>query len=230
MKDATQPAGFSSLQNIHVPSHWPAQGELLNWCHAVGPGEAALLVIIGVIFLLFGINLFKFLVMLNMGLIGAVLGGAIGAKNGSEVPGAIVGAAIGAAVTIPFLKYAVALIGGLFGLVVGAGLWRITTLPTDMFWAGGLCGCLLFGLLSFVLFKVCVMTYTSLQGAGMIVVGTLGLILKYPSMGTSLTHTLAIKPFILPLAIFIPTLLGLIYQHSGPTPQSAKPSGASTKK
>ena len=56
----------------------------------------------------------------------------------------------------------------------------------------------------------------------MIVVGSLGLILKYPSISTTLSSALAHRPFILPVAIFIPTMLGLIYQHSGPT-MVAKP-------
>ena len=103
------------------------------------------------------------------------------------------------------------------------------TLPPDLFWAGALCGCVLFGLLSFVIFKVCVMTYTSLQGAGMLVVGALGLMMKYPTFGTSLSKTMTLKPFVLPVAIFIPTLLGLIYQHSGPAPAGAKPGGPPKK-
>jgi len=211
------------LINLHLLTHWPAQADLLAWCRTIGPGEAALLILVGVIYLLFGINMFKFLVMLNVALIGAMLGAVIGQKTGSELPGAIVGGVSGAALTFPFMKYAVALIGGLFGIMVGCALWRVSSLPGDLFWAGGLCGCLLFGLLSFVIFKVCVMTYTSLQGAIMIVVGVLGLLLKYPSFAMSLTQTLTLKPFILPVAIFVPTIMGLIYQHSGPTPQSVKP-------
>jgi hypothetical protein len=210
------------MPTFRLPNHWPAQGELLNWCRTIGPGEAALLIMIGVIYLLFGQNLVRVLVMINMAVLGMIIGAIVGEKAGDELPGAITGAAIGAALTFPFLKYCVALIGGLFGLVVGAGLWRASPLQPDLFWAGGLFGCLFFGLLSFVIFKVCVMTYTSLQGAAMIVLGGLVLVLKYPSMATSLTDALNHHRFILPLTVFIPTLLGLIYQHSGPT-MVAKP-------
>jgi hypothetical protein len=224
MQESIHNASTFILPTIHLPTHWPAQGELLNWCRTIGPGEAALLIMIGVIYLLFGQNLYRFLVMINMAVLGLIVGAIIGQKAGDELPGAITGAAVGAALTFPFLKYCVALIGGLFGLVIGAGIWRASAgvAQQELFWAGGLCGCLFFGLLAFVIFKICVMTYTSLQGAGMIVLGGLVLLLKYPSMATSLTEALNRHRFILPLTVFIPTLLGLIYQHSGPT-MVAKP-------
>jgi hypothetical protein len=219
--------GSTPILTMHVPSHFPSTPDLLTWCRAVGPGEAAILILVGVVYLLFGINMFKVLVMLNVALLGAALGAIIGGKTGSEVPGAIVGGVSGAALCIPFMKYAVALLGGMCGIIVGGGLWRASTLPPDLFWAGALAGCILFGLLSFVIFKVSVMTYTSLQGAAMIVVGALGLLMKYPNVSLSLNQTLTLKPFILPLSIFIPTLLGLIYQHSGPAP--AKPAAPAKK-
>lgn len=225
-----QAANAPSIMAPHLPSHWPATVDLLTFCRTVGPGESALLILVGVVYLLFGINMFKILVMLNVALMGAALGAMMGSHAGSEMPGAIVGGVSGAALCFPFMKYAVALIGGLAGIVVGGGLWRVTSLPPDLFWAGALCGCVLFGLLSFVIFKVCVMTYTSLQGAGMVVIGALGLMMKYPSFGLSVSKMLTLKPFVLPVAIFIPTLLGLIYQHSGPAPAGAKPGGAPAKK
>jgi hypothetical protein len=56
----------------------------------------------------------------------------------------------------------------------------------------------------------------------MLVFGLLGLILKYQDVAGPLTHHFEIKPFLLPLTIFIPTLSGFIYQKytipAGPAP------------
>jgi hypothetical protein len=57
------------------------------------------------------------------------------------------------------------------------------------------------------------MMYMSLQGSVMLVFGLLGLLYKYPSIASQVTSSLTVKPFILPAAIFIPALFGLIYQQ-----------------
>ena len=81
-------------------------------------------------------------------------------------------------------------------------------------WAGALCGLVFFGLLSFIVFRGSVMMYMSLQGSIMLVFGVLGLIYKYQSIAAQVTNSLTLKPFILPAAIFIPALFGLLYQHA----------------
>src|ERR1700733_9905741 len=101
MQDPNHAANASSFMSPHIPSHWPATAELVTWCRAVGPGESALLILVGVVYLLFGINMFKVLVMVNIAALGAALGALIGSKTGSEVPGAIVGAVTGAGLCIP---------------------------------------------------------------------------------------------------------------------------------
>jgi len=83
-----------------------------------------------------------------------------------------------------------------------------------------------FGLLSFILFRGSVMMYMSLQGSVMLIFGILGLVYKYKELGPQVTENMTLKPFLLPLAIFIPALLGLVYQQA----QSAQPEAAGGKK
>jgi hypothetical protein len=104
--------------------------------------------------------------------------------------------------------------GGVYGAVLGAALWRSVGLPPDLAWAGGLVGLVGFGLLSFILFHGSLMMYTSLQGSVMLVFGLLGLVFKYPDIGMRILESLTAKPFILPMAIFIPSILGLLYQQN----------------
>ena len=209
-----QQAADTSGSLLQLPHHWPMQGDLLAWCHNTGPGIAVLLIIGGIVYLLFGFYIFKALVTLNSAILGAYLGAALGEKSGTEIPAAIVGGLLCAAATWPVMKYAVAVMGGIFGALLGATVWHLCSLDPQFAWSGAMTGLVFFGLLSFLLFRQCIMTYTSLQGSVMLVFGILALIFKYDSVSGSLTHSFELKPFLLPLSIFIPTLLGFIYQQA----------------
>jgi hypothetical protein len=211
------------LEQIQMPHHWPAQGDLLSFCYKMGPGEAALFVIFGTLLLLFGINIFRFVVMLNAALLGAAVGAFIGGKAGNAGVGATVGGFTGAALSWPLLKHAVALMGGVIGALVGATMWRLFNLDPEFFWAGALCGGVTFALTSFLLFRGCVMIYTALQGSSMVVIGILSLVFKYQDLAPRLTQALSAKAYILPIAVFIPAMCGLIFQQTPMTAPSTPP-------
>jgi hypothetical protein len=85
-------------------------------------------------------------------------------------------------------------------------------------------GLIFFGMLSFILFRGSIMMYFSTQGAVMLVFGILGMLYKYQGLGSVVNQNLALKPFILPLAIFVPAIVGLIYQQTAypPAPPAKK--------
>ena len=56
--------------------------------------------------------------------------------------------------------------------------------------------------------------YTSLQGSVMLVFGLLGLIYKYQELAPKVSDNLSARTFILPLCIFVPATLGLIWQQT----------------
>jgi hypothetical protein len=210
-----------------MPAHWPAQGDLLTWCQSMGPLMAAAMVLAGVIYLAFGVYAYRALVCANACVAGAYIGALLGHKGGNAVAGALVGGFVATAVTWPLMKYAVAAMGGVFGLLLGASVWRAVGLDPQFAWAGGGMGLIFFGMLSFLLFRGSVMMFTSLQGSVMLVFGLLGLIYKYQDMGPRLNASLSDKSFLLPLAIFVPATIGLIYQQ---TQYGATGAGAAQKK
>jgi hypothetical protein len=214
---ATQPANWPNL-----PAHVPAQGDMLSWAQNMGPAMAALLVVAGIIYLAFGVYFYRGLVTLNAALAGVYLGGLLGAKFGNSLAGAMVGGCAAAAIVWPGMKYAVAIMGGIFGMLLGASLWRSMNLEPNYAWAGGMMGLIFFGMLSFILFRGSIMMYFSLQGSVMLVFGILGMIYKYQGVAQDVTRHLSVKPFILPLCIFVPTVVGLIYQQ---TQYPAAPAG-----
>jgi len=216
---AAHPSGW-----MNFPPHWPAQADLLTWSYEMSAAVALLLVLLGVVYLLFGFYLFKPLVLLNAAFIGSMVGVYISQKTGGPLPSGILGGFIGAAVTYPLMKWAVAVMGGLFGAILGLTLWRTFGLDVGFAWTGGLMGLIGCGLLCFIVFRGSVMAYTSLQGSVMLTFGVLSLAYKYEGFAPRLAQALQVKPFVVPMCIFIATILGLIYQQNSAL--SATPAGA----
>ena len=218
---------FSTTQPwMKVPGHWPVQGDLLTWCQTMGPGTAAVLVLAGIVYLVFGVQIYKALVTVNAAAVGVWLGAFLGQKAGSQHAGTlmIVGGITFAAIAWPLMKWAVAVMGGVYGALLGASLWRAIGLPDEFAWSGGMIGLVGFGMLSFILFRGSVMMYTALQGSVMLVFGLLGLLFKYPDLAPRVFAFATSRPFLLPVCIFVPALLGLIYQQTAyATPAGGPP-------
>jgi hypothetical protein len=221
---ATQP---NQAAIITVPQRWPAQVDLLKESETMSSGVAALLIVAGVVYLLYGYQFFKWLVALNAALAGACVGAILGQNANAAVPCAVVGGFIAAAITWPTMKYSVAVMGGLFGAVLGASIWQTVGLDMHFAWSGAGMGLILFGLLAFIIFRGSLMMYMSLQGAVMLVFGVLGLIYKLNDVGPAITSKMTVAPFLLPMAIFIPAIVGIIFQQQmnpvmGPQPAPKK--------
>ena len=211
---ATQPVADAVNAWTVAKPHWPAQADILAWAQNMGPATAAMLILAGIIYLTFGIHLYRGLITLNAAVVGIFLGALIGARAGNQLAGAMVVGCLVAAITWPGMKYAVAIMGGIFGILLGASIWRAMGLEPQYVWAGGVIGLIFFGMLSFIIFRGSIMMFCSVQGAVMLVFGILGMLYKYQSVASLVSHNLSIKPFILPLAVFIPAVIGLIYQHA----------------
>jgi hypothetical protein len=196
------------------PSHWPSQSDLLNWCQHMTPGLAALLILLGVVYLIFGYKIFKGLVMLNAAAVGAAIGLALGQRTEMGLALMVLCGFVAAAVTWPLMKWAVAVMGGLAGALLGATIWQTFGLDPTFAWSGALSGLILFGLISFILFRGSVTMYMSLQGAAMLIFGLLGMIDKYEQVAPKITNAMMMKPFLLPMAIIIPAIVGMLYQQS----------------
>lgn len=206
--------GGSSLEWLRLPTQWPGQPDLLQWCQSMTPAVSTLLILAGIVYLLFGVHIFRYLITLNAIFLGAWLGAIAGARSDSAVPGAVIGGFVAGAVCWPTMKYSVAFMGGIIGALLGAAIWRSAGLDANFAWAGALSGLIFFGMLNFIIFRGSVMVYMSLQGAVMLIFGVMSLIYKYPEAARTMTESLSDRQFLLPLAIFIPTILGFIYQNT----------------
>jgi hypothetical protein len=213
---------------FQLPDHWPGQLDLVQWCSQMGPGLAAILVIAGVIYLLFGYQIFKTLMVVNAAVVGAFIGAMLGDRVGAMIPLGIIGAVLMAALVWPTMKHAVAVMGAVFGALVGATVWHSVGLDPRFAWSGACIGLVAGGLLCFILFRGCIVMYTSLHGAVILIFPALALILKYQHLSPHGGHYLTLKPFLLPMCIFIPAVAGMMYQQH--VPSAAKPPPAPPKK
>jgi hypothetical protein len=206
--------------HLSALTHFPGQSDLLGWCQDMSIGTSILLGLMGAVYLLYGWNQFKWLITINAAIIGGYIGAAVGSQYGYPVGGGALGSIVAAGMTMPLMKWAVAVMGGICGALFGAALWRTAGLEPQLAWAGAMTGLVGFGLLSFILFRGSIIMYTSLQGAMMIILGMLGLMCKHAEIMPKITQALNAQPYVLPILVFVPAILGLIYQqtHTGGAP------------
>ena len=203
----------SSGSSVPSMTQFPGQVDLLEWCQQAGYGTSVLFVLAGGVYLLYGWHVYKTLITLNAALCGGYLGALLGASQGSAAIGAALGAVVAAAASLPLMKWTVAVMGGVCGALCGASIWRMCGQPPAIAWAGALTGLVGFGMFSFVLFRGSIIMYTSLQGAMMMIMGLLGLAFKL-QVSPELAKTMLGQPALLPVAVFIPAVLGLIFQQT----------------
>jgi hypothetical protein len=215
----TQPA--KQLLTIHgdriadVLRHGLSQSELLTLCREANSAAAILLILAGLIFLLWGLYAFKTLVVLNAACVGGWLGYLVGQRSGAALPAAVVGAFVAGAVAWPMMKYAVAIMGGLIGTVIGMTVWRSSGLDPAFAAAGGGMGLIFFGMLSFILFRTSVMMFTSLQGACMLTFGLLCLVYKLRLFDVKLIDAKLVNaPMAVPIIVGLAAIIGVLYQNN----------------
>jgi len=174
--------------------------------------EAALLVPIGLISLLYGLKLFRIMVIIYAAMAGAVLGGMVGAHyHVHQAIGMGFGALVLALVTWPLLRYAVGVFGGIAGAAVGAVLFYWTGNPTAMLVAT-LVGLVLGVVLAFMVFRAFIIFTTCILGAQMVVTGIVVLLMAIPRIGEAVRCGIGTNPFLLPVLVGVPAVIGVIYQ------------------
>jgi len=207
--------------------------QLVPMLEQVGWVIASIFIAVGVLCMLQGYKLYKGVVMLAALVVGVAVGYRLGQHIQAE---AIVAGCLGvllAVVAWPTMKYAVAVCGGLAGAFLGANAWTAcaehlaatggAALPADQYWAGALIGLVLFGLLSFILFELSVVLFTSVSGSLLAVMGIVALLLQVPAWRGAIGDAIAANPLVMPLLVVVPAAVGLVlqYQFGGMRKQDA---------
>jgi hypothetical protein len=184
----------------------------------------AIFLTVGLLCILQGYKLYKGVVILTALAMGIVLGYKLGQHIQAQT---IVAGCLGVLLAVaawPFMKFAVSLCGGLAGAFIGANAWSgIAThlnatspsinIPPDAYWAGALIGLVLFGMLSFILFELSVVLFTSVSGSVLAVLGIIALLLQVTAWREAIGNALKANPLVMPVLIVVPAVVGLVLQY-----------------
>jgi hypothetical protein len=179
--------------------------------------EAVLAISFGTVYMLYGWRIFKILVVICFGLVGMLAGIRIGQRFDSQIACAIAGLVLLAAISIPLMRWAVSLLGALTGGILAAGLWYAFELPGKYMPAGAGIGLVAGGMISFIVFRIAVMLFTSFGGGTLIITGLMALVYQYENMQEPPTARLKDlfmnQTWFLPVLLLAPTVIGIIIQN-----------------
>jgi hypothetical protein len=195
------------------PAALPRANDLHTWCQDMDPLSAALLIIGGLVFLLSGFKMHRLLLATTGAVLGACLGGGLGQRYGLLWAGLAVGLLLLGVAAWYITAGAAAVLGAIVGAFAGAAVWYMSKLDPVYAWSGALTGAVALGLLSFILFRISVILFTSMQGALMLVLGILGMGYHYPAIRPMVDNSLNSWPYFLPVTVLTLMLTGLAYQH-----------------
>ena len=199
---------------LSQPNYLPTYADVMRWCHNMDPGSAALLIVLGIVFLLFGFTIYRALIALTAAILGAYLGFGLTAKMPNmSLIGLTVGAVVCGVVAWVWTNWIAAAVGAIIGGLLGSAIWQMAGLNPAFAWSGALTGAVFLGLLCFVLFRISVITYTSLQGAVMLAFGGLGMAYKYDAAGKFADERMRAWPMLLPVTVLVLMLCGIGYQY-----------------
>jgi len=177
--------------------------------------EALTFISFGVVCLFYGWRIFKILVTICFGLLGLLVG--IWANNaligGSVVWLAMICIAFFAILSVPLMRWGVSLLGALSGGILTAGLTLALGFGDQrLLLAGGLIGLVAGGMISFIIFKVAVILFTSLGGSGLVVVGLLAVL--YTNTDPKKLEMFVFNyRWFLPVLVIVPMTFGVVMQY-----------------
>jgi hypothetical protein len=178
--------------------------------------EALTFVSFGSVCLFYGWRVFKILVVINFGLIGLLIGMAITKEISSfnnPLAGGLIGMCVLAVLAVPLMRWGVSILGALAGAFVAASIWYASNLPEQYIWAGALTGLVAGGMISFIIFKLSVMLFTSLWGSILITAGSMALLYLYQRTAVQVEDLVFDKKWFMPVVVIVPTIIGVLLQY-----------------
>jgi hypothetical protein len=213
--------GLTDIVQIALTAVQPAQQNVVPlkviWEHisSLDLVEALTFISFGVVCLFYGWRIFKILVTICFGLIGLGVGVWINSKlvAGNVVWLAMFSVLVFAIFSFPLMRWGVTVLGALSGGILTAGVWLALGLPQEYVWAGGLVGLIAGGMISFIVFKIAVILFTSLGGSTLMTVGILAVMYGYMVDRQKLETLVFQHQWFLPAMILLPMAVGIYMQH-----------------
>ena len=177
--------------------------------------EALTFISFGVVCLFYGWRIFKILVTICFALLGLLV--AIWANDqfvhGSVIWLAMICILFFAVLSVPLMHWGVSLLGSISGGILTAGATMALGLNDQrLLLAGGLVGLVAGGMISFIVFKIAVILFTSLGGSGLVVVGLLAVLHHNVDPKQLETFVFGYRWF-LPVMVMVPMTFGIVLQY-----------------
>jgi hypothetical protein len=186
-----------------------------KYVSSLGLVEALTFISFGTVCLFYGWRIFKILVTICFGLLGLLLGVWANQQfiNGDIIWLSLFCVVIFAVLSVPFMRWGVTLLGAISGGILTAGVWLAAGLPEQYVWAGGSVGFIAGGMISFIVFKIAVMLFTSLGGSALMVVGILAILYRYMVQGDQFQAFILANQWFLPTLLLVPMAVGIFLQN-----------------
>jgi hypothetical protein len=177
--------------------------------------EALAFICFGVVCLLYGWRIFKILVTLCFALVGLFGGLLVNEKlvGGNGMWLGLMGLIMMAVLSLPLMRWGVSALGAIAGGILAGGVWYAFALPDKYIWAGALAGLIAGGMISFIIFKLAVILFTSYGGSVLIVTAVLAVLHTYMLDPGQVKEIVYGYRWFLPVALMVPTLAGIIIQN-----------------
>jgi hypothetical protein len=179
--------------------------------------EALTFISFGAVCLFYGWRVFKILVTICFGLVGLCLG--IWANEqligGDVIWLSVICVVFFAVLSVPFMRWGITLLGAISGGVLISGAWLAAGLPEQSIWMGALFGFIVGGLVSFIIFKIAVILFTSLGGSTLLAMGVLAILYRYMVDSQQLEDFVGKNQWFLPALLLAPMIFGVFAQYRG---------------
>jgi hypothetical protein len=201
-------------QIVSMDMFWE-QVDKLSWL------QALIAVSFGAVYLIYGWRIFKVLAVVSFGMGGLFLGMELGRRMGTDSSaimwGGIIGLILMAVLSIPLMHWAVRILGAAAGGIITGCIWYALGLPHQYILAGAVIGIVAGGMISFIVFKISVMLFTSLGGAVLIITGLLALANLYEQHQTTnanFVYSLVNEyNWFMPAILIFTTFVGMVIQN-----------------
>ncbi|MCD4823001.1 MAG: hypothetical protein K8S55_00195 [Phycisphaerae bacterium] len=213
---------FNELIEMIRNAKMPPLEEILRYLATIHPVYAGALVVIGFVYLIYGLRFTKPLMILNAAVAGAVAGG-VGTIYFQYAQhwwiGMLVGAVVVGVLAWPLMTLFVSLAGGAAGAAVGYAVFSNVVVAmerTDLMaysWAGAVGGAVLLAIAGFLLFRAAVVILTVVQGAAMMMVGVFSLLFLDEEVRDVISKNVMERPLLLLMCIGGLCMVGLAIQY-----------------
>ncbi len=192
-------------------------GDIWRYVTSLNLLEALTFMSFGAVCLFYGWRIFKMLVVISFALLGLIMGITISDKvsgEGSRLLGGLIGLGVMAVLSVPLIRWTVSILGAVAGGILTSGIWYACGLNERYLWAGAIIGMVAGGMISFIVFKIAIMLFSSVGGSALMVVGILAVMCNEHVGREGLVKYLVFNHnWFLPVALFVPTVVGIILQN-----------------